>query len=43
MAGLVGQMKDMFGSNLVAPIMERPDFEDLKAKARQRKPRSSNE
>ncbi len=35
MAGLVGQMKDLFGGNLAAPITEFPDFEHLEARGRQ--------
>jgi hypothetical protein len=42
MAGLVGQLKDMFGGNLVAPIMKYPAFEHLEAKGRGKKPRSSS-
>ena len=36
MAGLVGQLKDMFGGKFIAPITDHPEF-----KARQRKPPSS--
>ncbi len=37
MAGLVGQLKDMFGADLEAPIAKYPDFEHLEAKGRQKK------
>jgi hypothetical protein len=36
MAGLVGELKDMFGGTFIAPITEHPEF-----KSRQRKPPSS--
>jgi hypothetical protein len=37
MAGLVGQLKDMFGGDFQAPITQYPDFEHLEAKGRRKK------
>jgi hypothetical protein len=37
MAGLVGQLKDMFGGDFQAPIAKFPDFEHLEAKGRGKK------
>jgi hypothetical protein len=37
MAGLVGQLKDMFGGDFQAPITQFPDFEHLEAKGRKKK------
>ena len=37
MAGLVGQLKDLFGGDFQAPIKDFPDFEHLEAKGRNRK------
>ena len=37
MAGLVGQLKDMFGGDFEAPIAEFPDFEHLEARGRRKK------
>ena len=37
MAGLVGQLKDMFGGDFDAPITQFPDFEHLEAKGRAKK------
>jgi hypothetical protein len=37
MAGLVGQLKDMFGGGFDAPITQYPDFEHLEAKGRRKK------
>jgi hypothetical protein len=37
MAGLVGQMKDLFGDGFDAPIKAFPTFEHLEAKGRQSK------
>ena len=42
MAGLVGQLKDLFGNGLDAPITNYTDFEHLEAKGQEKKPRSSN-
>ena len=33
-AGLAGQLKDLFGENIVAPITDFPDYEQLEAKGR---------
>jgi hypothetical protein len=33
-AGLAGQLKDLFGAKVVAAITDFPDFEHLEAKAR---------
>ena len=37
MAALVGQLKDLFGGDLQAPIAEFPDFEHLEARGRRKK------
>jgi hypothetical protein len=37
MAALVGQMKDLLGGNIEAPITQFPNFEHLEAKGQQRK------
>lgn len=37
MAGLVGQLKDMFGGDFAAPITKFPDFEHLEAKGQRKK------
>jgi hypothetical protein len=37
MAGLVGQLKDMFGGGFDAPIAQFPDFEHLEARGRKQK------
>jgi hypothetical protein len=37
MAGLVGQLKDMFGGGFQAPIAQFPDFEHLEARGRKQK------
>jgi hypothetical protein len=37
MAGLVGQLKDMFGGGFDAPITQYPDFEHLEAKGRRKR------
>ena len=42
MAGLVGQMKDLFGGEFDAPITQYPDFEHLEAKRREKRSQSSN-
>ena len=34
-AGLAGQLKDLFGAGVVAPITDFPDYEHLEAKGRQ--------
>lgn len=36
MAGLVGQMRDLFGNQIVAPIAKYPDFERLEARGQER-------
>ncbi len=38
LAGLVGQLKDQFGSDFIAPITEFPDFEHLEADGRSGSP-----
>lgn len=37
MAAMVGQFKDLFGDQIIAPITEYPDFEHLEAKGRRGK------
>ena len=37
MAGLVGQLKDLLGDDMEAPITQFPDFEHLEAKGRKKK------
>jgi len=37
MAAIIGQMKDMFGGDIEAPVTKYPDFEHLEAKGRRKK------